>query len=136
MILADFWLPACAYGDYSAIFSSDRGGSLPALLVSMCALHPMPLVRSWWRARRRGFIVSRAYYLTPDGTGARYVPVWDSSGPTVQDVISTVERILGRPSTCEGRSRSVGDATLTGTGNLEWSTKLSLENSVQPWTGQ
>jgi UDP-glucose 4-epimerase len=75
--------------------------------------------------------------LQRSGAPSSVINLGTGSGVTVRELISTVERVLGRPVPVREAPRRVGDA-VGGFANvdkaraiLEWSTKLSLEDGVR-----
>jgi UDP-glucose 4-epimerase len=75
--------------------------------------------------------------LDRTGEPSTVINLGTGSGVTVRELISTVERVLGRPVPVRDAPRRLGDA-VGGFANvnkaraiLEWSTKLSLENGVR-----
>jgi UDP-glucose 4-epimerase len=75
--------------------------------------------------------------LQRSGGPSSVINLGTGSGVTVRELISTVERVLGRPVPVRDAPRRVGDA-VGGFANvdkaraiLEWSTKLSLEDGIR-----
>jgi UDP-glucose 4-epimerase len=75
--------------------------------------------------------------LQRSGAPSSVINLGTGSGVTVRELISTVERVLGRPVPVREAPRRAGDA-IGGFANvdkaraiLEWSTKLSLEDGVR-----